>query len=244
MSAFFEITLLVLLVVFAAGSAAAKNILASLIIYMPYSIVMACTLFTLRSPDLAITKASVDVGITLILFFLTLNKVHAIPLHTKKISIVEENTVRRLHGVADWFRGDVTGEEILHRKKRVKKEVTIGRAGKININMNAMRKLGRFTAVAAFLGVVAVMLVMCAHLPGFGVAQNPANNAVSARYIEKSVEETGSLNVVTAVIFNYRALDTFAEATILFTTTIAVVYLLKAEKTEGDETRYEREKFE
>jgi multicomponent Na+:H+ antiporter subunit B len=243
MSAFFEITLLVLLVVFAAGSAAAKNILASLIIYMPYSIVMACTLFTLRSPDLAITKASVDVGITLILFFLTLNKVHAIPLHTKKISIVEENTVRRLHGVADWFRGTSRAKR-LHRKKRVKKEVTIGRAGKININMNAMRKLGRFTAVAAFLGVVAVMLVMCAHLPGFGVAQNPANNAVSARYIEKSVEETGSLNVVTAVIFNYRALDTFAEATILFTTTIAVVYLLKAEKTQGDETRYEREKFE
>jgi uncharacterized MnhB-related membrane protein len=84
MSAFFEITLLILLVIFAVGSAAAKNILASLIIYMPYSIVMACTLFTLRAPDLAITKASVDVGITLILFFLTLNKVHAIPCTLKK----------------------------------------------------------------------------------------------------------------------------------------------------------------
>jgi multicomponent Na+:H+ antiporter subunit B len=122
--------------------------------------------------------------------------------------------------------------------------VTVGRAGKININMKAMRKLGRFTAVAAFLGVVAVMLVMCAHLPPFGDAANPTNNAVSARYIEQSVAETGATNVVTAVVFDYRALDTFAEATMLFTTTIAVVYLLKAEKTEGDEIRYEREKFE
>jgi hypothetical protein len=37
MSAFFEITLLILLVVFAVGSAASKNVLAALIIYMPYS---------------------------------------------------------------------------------------------------------------------------------------------------------------------------------------------------------------
>lgn len=244
MSAFFEVTLLALLVVFAVGSAVAKNVLASLIIYMPYSIMMACTLFMLRAPDLAITKASVDVGITMILFFLTLNRIRAIPLHTKKISIVEENTVKKLHGIAAWFRDELTNEDIMSRKKRAKKEVTVGRAGKININMNAMRKLGRVTAVAAFLGVVAIMLVMCSQLPAFGDPANPTNNAVSERYIEKSIEETGSVNAVTAVVFDYRALDTFAEATILFTTTIAVVYLLKAEKTEGDEKRYIREKFE
>ena len=245
MSTFFEITLLVLLVIFSIASACSKNVLASLLIYMPYSIILACVLFTLRAPDLEITKAAVDVGISMILFFLTMNRIKAIPLHKTKNSHIEENTKNKLKAVALWFKGELSADTVKNYPvKKGEKEVIIGRSGKINVNMTLVNRLGRIAAALAFLGVVAVMLVMCSQLPAFGDPQNPANNEVSKMYIEKSVEQTGALNAVTGMILDYRSLDTFAETTMLFTATVAVVYLLKAETTEGDKKRYSREKFE
>ncbi|TES88257.1 MAG: hypothetical protein E3J93_03445 [Dehalococcoidia bacterium] len=48
--------------------------------------------------------------------------------------------------------------------------------------------------------------------------------------IENAQEETGSNNVVAAVLFDYRALDTLGEATILFTAVMGVLLLLRASK--------------
>lgn len=48
--------------------------------------------------------------------------------------------------------------------------------------------------------------------------------------IENSQEETGSNNVVAAVLFDYRGLDTLGEATILFTAVTGVLLLLRASK--------------
>ena len=48
--------------------------------------------------------------------------------------------------------------------------------------------------------------------------------------IENSQEETGSNNVVAAVLFDYRGLDTLGEATILFTAVTGVLLLLRLSK--------------
>jgi len=45
--------------------------------------------------------------------------------------------------------------------------------------------------------------------------------------IEKAQEETGSNNVVTSVVFDYRGFDTLGEATILFTAVTGVLLLLR-----------------
>ena len=45
---------------------------------MSYSLIMSIILILLESPDLAITEAAVGAGITSILFFVTLKKIHAI----------------------------------------------------------------------------------------------------------------------------------------------------------------------
>jgi len=52
--------------------------------------------------------------------------------------------------------------------------------------------------------------------------------------IENSQEETGSNNVVAAVLFDYRGLDTLGEATILFTAVTGVLLLLRASKHEKE----------
>ncbi|MBP3666354.1 MAG: DUF4040 domain-containing protein, partial [Clostridia bacterium] len=48
----------------------------SIIIFTAYSIVMSILWLLLESPDLAITEAAVGAGITGILFYLTLHRLH------------------------------------------------------------------------------------------------------------------------------------------------------------------------
>jgi len=48
--------------------------------------------------------------------------------------------------------------------------------------------------------------------------------------IENAQEETGSNNVVAAVLFDYRGFDTLGEATILFTAVTGVLFLLRTLK--------------
>lgn len=50
---------------------------------------------------------------------------------------------------------------------------------------------------------------------------------MSASYIEKAAEQTGSANLVTGILFDYRGYDTLGEATILFTAVIGVITILR-----------------
>lgn len=61
-----------------------KNLLNSILIYMSYSLVMSIIWVILESPDLAITEAAVGAGVTSILFFVTLKKIHAIDEREKR----------------------------------------------------------------------------------------------------------------------------------------------------------------
>lgn len=75
---FFEIILLVSLVVCAVSVAFTKDLLTSIVIFMSYSLIMCVIWILLQSPDLAITEAAVGAGVTSILFFVTLKKIRAI----------------------------------------------------------------------------------------------------------------------------------------------------------------------
>ncbi len=74
----FMYILLGFLVVCAVSVSLSKNLLNSILIYMSYSLVMSVIWILLESPDLAITEAAVGAGITSLLFFITLKKIHAI----------------------------------------------------------------------------------------------------------------------------------------------------------------------
>jgi len=50
---------------------------------------------------------------------------------------------------------------------------------------------------------------------------------MSAAYIENGAEQTGSANLVTGVVFDFRGYDTLGEATILFTAVIGVLTILR-----------------
>lgn len=75
---FLQYLLLGFLLVCAISVSFSKNLLNAIIIYMSFSLVMSMVWICLESPDLAITEAAVGAGITGILFFVTLKKIHAI----------------------------------------------------------------------------------------------------------------------------------------------------------------------
>lgn len=89
----FQCILLGFLVVCAISVSFSKNLLNSILIYMSYSLVMSLIWVCLESPDLAITEAAVGVGVTSILFFATLKKIHAIQIEKEKSKASEKEEV-------------------------------------------------------------------------------------------------------------------------------------------------------
>ena len=74
----FQILLLLFLVVCAIAVSFTRNLLNAILVYMSFSLVMSVLWVCLESPDLAITEAAVGAGITSLLFFATLKKIHAV----------------------------------------------------------------------------------------------------------------------------------------------------------------------
>lgn len=69
--------LLGFLIVCAVSVSVSRNLLNAIVIFMSYSLVMSVIWMLLESPDLAITEAAVGAGVTSVLFFITLKKIHA-----------------------------------------------------------------------------------------------------------------------------------------------------------------------
>lgn len=78
MNSLFTVIVLGFLLICAIATCLSRNLLVSVVIFMAYSVLMSIVWMLLQSPDLAITEAAVGAGVTSILFFITLKKLHAI----------------------------------------------------------------------------------------------------------------------------------------------------------------------
>lgn len=63
-------------------------------------------------------------------------------------------------------------------------------------------------------------------IPSFGDPDAPAQQHLKQRYIEKSTQEIGVPNTVTAVLASYRGYDTLGEVIVIFTAGIGVMLLI------------------
>ena len=84
------------------------------------------------------------------------------------------------------------------------------------------------------LAVIAVLVLTAYELPTFGSALNPAVNTVYERYVGQGIKDTGAVNLVAAMILDYRAFDTLGEAFVLFTALVSVIMLIRATGEEGE----------
>ena len=71
-----------------------------------------------------------------------------------------------------------------------------------------------------------MLLLAVGEMPPYGHIDNPTNNEVWRRYVEKGVDESGGLNLVTNILLDYRAYDTLLETTVLFTAVMAIILVL------------------
>ncbi|MEG1847443.1 MAG: hydrogen gas-evolving membrane-bound hydrogenase subunit E [Lachnospiraceae bacterium] len=108
-----------------------------------------------------------------------------------------------------------------------------------------MKIFNRFYVVMSIIfciTFITVLLMTVSYLPETGNPANPTNNEVSARYIEQGMQETGTVNIVTGMILNYRAFDTFGETCVLFIATSCVMILLMVseDKLKEEQVRNDR----
>lgn len=99
-----------------------------------------------------------------------------------------------------------------------------------NHKLRILRRMYNMAAVIFCLVVISIMLLTVSWLPENGNPDNPVNNEVSARYIESGLQETGAVNIVTGMILDYRAFDTFGESNVLFIATVTVLILLRLDR--------------
>ena len=100
----------------------------------------------------------------------------------------------------------------------------------------------RAAALICCLLLITILLVEVSYLPPVGSDHNPTNNEVAAKYIEDGLQDTGAVNIVTGMILDYRAFDTFGESNVLFIATCTVLILLRNDKKKGRESAEEEEK--
>lgn len=88
----------------------------------------------------------------------------------------------------------------------------------------------KVTAVVCCVALVMILLVAVSYLPPVGSADNPAHNEVVEKYVEDGLQDTGAVNIVTGMILDYRAFDTFGESNVLFIATCTVLILMRNDK--------------
>lgn len=99
-------------------------------------------------------------------------------------------------------------------------------------------------SIVICLSIIYVLLGTVANLPHFGDEHNPINNEVSGRYIERGIQETGAVNIVTGMILDYRAFDTLGESHVLFIAACSVLILLRVtqeKKRDGSMSQEKRD---
>lgn len=168
----FELPLLVLLVMTAAGAIIVKDLISAVFILGSYSFALALVWALLGAVDVAFVEAVVGAGLATVFFLLTL------------------------------FRASVKDTQI--RRPPVPLVAIVG------------------------LPLLAILLLYGAgDLPAFGDPTSPASTHVSPTYLENSISETRTPNVVTSVLMDYRALDTLVETIVIFTAGIACALILR-----------------
>jgi len=94
-----------------------------------------------------------------------------------------------------------------------------------------------FNTVSTLLFIAVFLFFSLAALKALPVFGEPTMSIVK-KYLAEGTSKTGAVNLVTAIILDFRAYDTLGEATVLFTSVIGIMAVLRRpgrKKVEGRE---------
>ena len=74
-----------------------------------------------------------------------------------------------------------------------------------------------------------LLMVAAVAMPAFGSFPDraPTMKSVAVYYLENGMAQTGALNIVSTIVWDYRGYDTLGEVTVLFTAAIGVSAILR-----------------
>jgi multicomponent Na+:H+ antiporter subunit B len=94
-----------------------------------------------------------------------------------------------------------------------------------------------FLSLLVVLITGAALIYATLGMPAYGDPEAPVQRHVGADYIERTPDEIGVPNIVTAVLASYRSYDTLGEVTVIFTAGIGVMVLLGGRRKKGKSTK-------
>ena len=125
----------------------------------------------------------------------------------------------------------VPNARLVRQHKRERDEIiSMVFAQRHNRVIKGFRFFYQVVSVLCCVALISMLLVAVSYLPPVGSADNPASNEVVEKYIEDGMQDTGAVNIVTGMILDYRAFDTFGESNVLFIATCTVLILLRSDK--------------
>lgn len=147
----------------------------------------------------------------------------------------DPNNIGKWEKFFRWVNGEDSLDSVWEKEMKIKiitkrKEHQKSIEGIIDKIISYKKKAYVVFSVLITVLYIGILLYTASLLPEHGNINNPTNNEVSQRYIERGVEETGALNIVSGMILDYRAFDTFGETVVLFTAVMSVAILLKRDK--------------
>lgn len=92
-----------------------------------------------------------------------------------------------------------------------------------------VKKINFYNVLALIMVILtgSVLIYGTIDMPAFGDIEAPVNNVLAPRFIYGSMAELGIKNFVTSILASYRGYDTLGETTVIFTSGVAVVILLR-----------------
>ncbi len=168
---------------------------------------IAGSIFSLHAKDLLSAIVSYGiVGFSLVIAFLVLKApdLAIVQIVVETISLIIMISVLIIS----------TGEDLSEKG-------TVKIKGKSYINVRNLSYI-IFSMIAAFF-LVYFFVIATGDLDPVGTHKT----RMASEYIINGVKDTGSINLVTGVVFDYRGYDTLGEATILFTAVMGVLAILR-----------------
>jgi multicomponent Na+:H+ antiporter subunit B len=170
-------------------------------------IMIAGSIFSLHAKDLLSAIVSYGiVGFSLVIAFLILKApdLAIVQIVVETISLIIMVSVLIIS----------TGEDLSEKG-------TVKIKGKSYVNVRNLAYI-IFSMIAACL-LTWFFILATSELDPFGLHKT----RMATEYIINGVKDTGSINLVTGVVFDYRGYDTLGEATILFTAVMGVLAILR-----------------
>lgn len=182
---------------------------------------VVCAIAAIRMKDLL--SAIMLLGAYSLIMAVVWTRLNAVDVAFTEASVgAGITTVLLIAALSRTQRGEGDGKESEGGKQRQTDRMTKSEIQRAQV-------ISRHSIISLIIVLVtaAVLIYGTIDMPNYGDPNAPVNLHVAPRYIKGSYKESGVINIVTAILANYRGYDTLGETTVIFTAGICVIFLLR-----------------